>query len=268
VVDGSRTLTVLGLTKVYHGTAAVSDVSFEVGRGDIVGLLGPNGSGKSTTLHSIVGIVRPSAGDILIGGYGHTEPLAKDEFGFVPDDLPFPGSLTAREVTALYRRLRPRYDSALADMLLTVLGLGAHLTKPIGAFSHGMKRKLQLVTALAHRPRLLIMDEPMRGLDPEAAVLLRTVVDMFVRQGGAVLLATHDLAAAEHLCHRVVVISGGTVVAAGAPAQLLSAHGVTGLEELFIRVTGLDQRIAGHRSALSEVRFHELPDQPVDALTE
>ncbi len=254
-------LSVLGLTKAFGRVIAVDGISFDVGSGEIVGLLGPNGSGKSTTLHSIVGILRPTAGAITIGGRHHDEPLAKDGFGFVPDDLPFPGSLSAREVAALHRRLRPGYDNALADLLLDILGLGPHLAKPVTAFSHGMKRKLQLVMALAHRPDLLILDEPMRGLDPEAAVLLRTVIELFTRQGGGVLLATHDLVSAEHQCGRVIVISEGTVVAAGTPADLLATHRVPRLEDLFIKVTKLDQRITRHLAVLSEIRFHQVCDE-------
>jgi len=171
VVDLSNILRVNDLTKRYGRDVGIEDVSFTVEAGEIVGLLGPNGSGKSTTLHCLTGILSATSGTVEIAGVDHELPAAKDGFGFLPDDLPLPESLRSLEVMALHRRLRARFDRDLAEDLLELVGLTDHRDKYVGHYSHGMKRKLQLVIALAHRPRLLIMDEPMRGLDPEAAII-------------------------------------------------------------------------------------------------
>ncbi len=248
-------VSVEGLTRTYDSQGGVADLSFRIGPGEVVGLLGPNGAGKSTTLHCLAGIVAATSGTILFDGHPHDEPAAKDAFGFLPDDLPLPESLRLAEVLSLHRRLRPRYDDGLACDLLELVGLTRHAAKYVGEYSHGMKRKLQLVTALAHRPRFLMLDEPMRGLDPEAAVLVRMLIDSFATAGGAVLVATHDLAAAEKQCHQVVVLAAGKVVATGSPAELIRSAGASGLEEYFIRATGLEAGIDAVRSMIHELDF-------------
>ena len=117
--------------------------------------------------------------------------------------------------------------------------LADHLDKYVGDYSHGMKRKLQLVLATAHRPRLLVLDEPLRGLDPEAAILMNTVIERTAGAGNGVLIATHDLFAAERGCDEVVIVSEGRVVTQGAPAELLERHRAANLEALFLALTGI-----------------------------
>jgi ABC-2 type transport system ATP-binding protein len=248
-------LLVRELTKNYGAKTAVQGVSFDVRPGEIVGLLGPNGSGKSTTLHCLTGILEPTSGQIVIDGHKHTHPAGKDAFGFLPDDLPLPEALRATEVLTLHRKLRPSFDADLADYLIEILGLTPHRDRRVGQYSHGMKRKLQLALALAHSPRLLIMDEPMRGLDPEAAIILDTIVQTFTEQGGAVLVATHDLLAAQHYCHRVVILTDGKVIATGVPADMISERGARNLEHLFVQVTGLQEQMADRQAQVRELVF-------------
>lgn len=252
-VDSDSILRVADLTKRYGRSVGVEGVPFGVGAGEIVGLLGPNGSGKSTTLHCLTGILSPTSGAVTIGGIDHERPAAKDAFGFVPDDLPLPESLRSPEVIALHRRLRARFDDDLAEELLELVGLVDHRDKYVGEYSHGMKRKLQLVIALAHRPRLLIMDEPIRGLDPEAAIVVTTLLETFRQQCGGVLVATHDLLAAEHYCDRVVILTQGRVIASGRPSDLIGEAGVHTLEELFVNVTGLAERMTDTRENLRNI---------------
>ena len=207
--------------------------------GRIVGLLGPNGSGKSTTLHCITGYHRLSSGGITIAGHPHDTAAAKNRLGFLPDDLPLPESLSGRELLMLHAHLRPGLDLAAAYDLFDVFDLADHLDKYVGDYSHGMKRKLQLVLATAHRPRLLVLDEPLRGLDPEAAILMNTVIERSAGAGNGVLIATHDLFAAERGCDEVVIVSEGRVVTQGAPAELLERHRAANLEALFLALTGI-----------------------------
>ncbi|MBT2555476.1 ABC transporter ATP-binding protein [Arthrobacter sp. ISL-5] len=246
-------LQVTGLTKTYGTRHGVQDLSFAVPQGAITGLLGPNGSGKSTTLHCITGFIKLSFGSILIGGAPHESVEAKDHFGFFPDDLPMPESLTASETISFYRRLRPLFSNETASGLTELLGLSSHLDKYVGDYSHGMKRKLQLVLALAHRPELLILDEPMRGLDPEAGLLMNALLKTFTQEGGAILLATHDLVAAERFCDSVVILAEGTMVASGTPRDLMLENGARSLEELFVHATGLHATMIGKEKELQRL---------------
>jgi ABC-2 type transport system ATP-binding protein len=248
-------LSVENLSKIYGTAPAVQNISFAVHPGEVIGLLGPNGSGKSTTLHAITGLVLPTKGQITLSGLSQTMAEAKNYFGFLPDDLPGPGSLRAREIIGLHQRLRPAWDESLVESLLDLLGLRIHLTKYYDEYSHGMKRKLSLVLALAHRPRLLILDEPMRGLDPEAEVIMSSLINLFRAQGGAVLLATHDLGSAATQCDRVVILAQGKLVAEGKPADLVDSVGAASLSEFFINITWLTKKLDVADSELRQLSF-------------
>ncbi|MGL5865586.1 MAG: ABC transporter ATP-binding protein [Dermatophilaceae bacterium] len=249
----SGPLVVREVTKRFGRQVAVDRASFRVDGGRITGLLGPNGSGKSTIIHCITGFHSPTAGQVWIDGHPHHEPAAKDAFGFFPDDLPVPEALTASETLAFHRRLRPRFDQDFARELVQILGLTPSLRKFVGEYSHGMRRKLQLVLALAHHPGLLILDEPLRGLDPEAGALMTAVISEFTQLGGAALMATHDLHAAEGFCDDVVIVSAGEIVATGTPADVVHRAEVRDLEEAFVRITGLSERVTVARSAVSDL---------------
>ena len=246
-------LAVAGLTKDYGTRHGVQDLDFTVRAGEVTGLLGPNGSGKSTTIHCISGFIRPTSGTVKICGLSHDDVEAKDRFGFFPDDLPVPEALTARELLDFHRRLRPLFHDETAAGLADLLGLTPHLEKYVGDYSHGMKRKLQLVLALSHRPDLLILDEPMRGLDPEAGLLMNSLLRTFTREGGAILIATHDLLAAERFCDSVVILAEGRKVAAGHPGELIRESGAASLEELFVHATGLHQAMLGKEEELQRL---------------
>jgi ABC-2 type transport system ATP-binding protein len=238
-------LDVRGLEVALNGVHILDDVNLRVSENECVGLLGPNGSGKSTTLHAITGIVPGSAGRVEISGWDSASREAKASFGLVPDDLPMPTSLTGREFIALHRRLRGvDFDVGLAGELADLLDLTAHLGRPCGEYSHGMRRKLSLVVATAHRPRLLILDEPMRGLDPVAGMVLRHLIATWSREGTAVLLATHDLESAARMCDRVYILSSGSVVAHGAPGDITASTRTADLESAFMRLTRLEEVVA------------------------
>ena len=255
VADGNNVLEVSNLTKTYDKFVGIFDLSFNIAEGEIVGLLGPNGSGKSTTLHCVTGILQETSGSILMAGIDHRQARAKNVFGFMPDDLPLPGSLRLRELQLLHRKLRHDFDSNLADFLVGLLGLTSHNDKYLGEYSHGMKRKLQLAIALAHRPKLLILDEPMKGLDPGAALILRSLLAEYTNQGGAVLIATHDLLAAERYCDRVIILADGRIIAQGSPGRLAAEIGVQSLEQFFVRATGVAGEISEAQGKVREMRY-------------
>lgn len=248
-------LRVENVTKLYGEVAAVSDVSFELEGGHVYGLLGPNGSGKTTCLHVVTGLVDPTTGRVAIGDVPIADPASRLGFGFAPDDLQLPTALTGREFLDLHDRLRHRDDRARATSLLEAFDLVDALDQQIEAYSHGMKRKIQIVAAVMHAPPLLILDEPFRGLDPDAVAVLRSVISSFAAGGRAVLLATHDMARAQLDCDRVVVLDSGVLVADDEPAALVAEHGSgIDLETAFFVLTGRDAT-ARQRKALVDGLF-------------
>ncbi len=248
----SSTLVVDGLGRRFGTHEAVSSLSFTVEAGEQVGLLGPNGSGKTTTLHMLVGLLEPSAGTIRILGDPPSDPVIRRRVGVAPDDLALPGTLTGAEYLGLHAELRGGGPDAMAETLIELLVLGRHLHRPLGDYSHGMKRKLQLIAAVSHRPILVILDEPHRGLDPEASAILSNLLTLLRQAGTAVLVATHDLLRAERDCDRVVILHEGRTVAEGRPADLCRQAGKPDLEAAFLRLTGLEDSMAASTTRLAE----------------
>ncbi len=234
-------LRVEGVVKRYGGFTAVAGLDLSVERGEIHGFLGPNGAGKTTTMKMVCGLVRPTAGTITVGGLDVTRaPLAvKAKLGYVPDRPHLYERLTALEycyfIAGLYAL--PRHDAiARSHALLTLFGLGEKLDHLVESFSHGMKQRLVMASVLLHRPELMIVDEPMVGLDPRGARLLKDVLRREARENGlAVLLSTHTLEVAEEVCDRITVIHRGKRVAGGTPDALRS--GGRRLEAVFLQLT-------------------------------
>jgi ABC-2 type transport system ATP-binding protein len=233
------------LTKYYGSFCAVDDVSLRVPKGALYGFLGPNGAGKTTTLRMIAGILRPTSGRVLIGEDDViASPLAaKARLGFIPD-RPFvyeklTGAEFLRFVAGLYGQDGPVVERRI-DELLEIFELSAWKNELVESYSHGMRQKLIISSALIHRPEVIVVDEPMVGLDPRAARLLKDLFRRFVARGGTVLMSTHTLEIAEALCDRIAIIQGGKIVAAGTVPELKAqtASGDIGLEDLFLRLTG------------------------------
>jgi ABC-2 type transport system ATP-binding protein len=250
------------LTKRYRRTPVLDDVSIAIEPGMIHGLLGPNGSGKTTCLHLVTGLLEPDGGTVLVGGVDVASPASRRLFGFAPDDLPLPGALTGREYLAVHDALRGRDDRARAAELADLLRIVDALDRPVGDYSHGMRRKLQLVAAVMHDPLLLVLDEPFRGLDPESAASLRGLLVAFARAGRAVLVATHDLLRAHRDCGVVTILDRGSVVASGSPDRLLADHPrARTLDDVFLTVTGRAEE-AEQRLERLDAAFAHLPTRP------
>lgn len=240
-----------GIGKDYGTFQAVRELSVGLSPGEIFGLLGPNGSGKSTTLHMLTGLLAPSRGLVEINGVDIRNKESRRWIGFAPDDLPLPMSLTGWEYLQFHHRLRRRDDQYTAAELGDVLGLTKALSRSISDYSHGMKRKLQLIVAVMHSPKLLVLDEPFRGLDPEAAAVLRELLTVFAAAGGSVLIATHDMLRAEQDCDRVLILHQGEQAALGSPRSLRESFGdLATLEDVFLHATHLDQLQAQRRKQL------------------
>lgn len=234
-----------GLTKTYGKFVAVDNIDLHVPRGTMFGFLGPNGAGKTTTLRIIAGIMRPTAGRIWLGGDDVVaDPMAaKARLGFIPD-RPFlyeklTGAEFLRFVAGLYGQEGEVVEKRI-DELLEVFELTRWKHELIESYSHGMRQKLIISSALIHRPECIVVDEPMVGLDPKAARLLKDIFRQFVNRGGTVLMSTHTLDIAETMCDKIAIIQAGKIVAQGTMAELReqTAAGNASLEELFLKLTG------------------------------
>lgn len=234
-----------GLTKTYGKFVAVDNIDLHVPRGTMFGFVGPNGAGKTTTLRIIAGIMRPTAGRIWLGGDDVVaDPMAaKARLGFIPD-RPFlyeklTGAEFLRFVAGLYRQDGEVVEKRIYE-LLDVFELSQWKHELIESYSHGMRQKLIISSALIHRPECIVVDEPMVGLDPKSARLLKDIFRQFVDRGGTVLMSTHTLEVAETMCDRIAIIQTGKIVAQGTMAELReqTAAGDASLEELFLKLTG------------------------------
>jgi ABC-2 type transport system ATP-binding protein len=233
------------LTKHYGSFTAVDGIDLQVPTGQLFGFLGPNGAGKTTTLRMIAGILRPTAGRIFLAGVDLlAEPMrAKARLGFIPD-RPFvydklTGGEFLRFVAGLYGQDGATVERRI-DELLHLFELTQWKDELVESYSHGMRQKLIISSALIHRPELIVVDEPMVGLDPRGARLLKDIFRAFVERGGTVLMSTHTLEVAQAMCDRVAIIQQGRIVAQGTMAELReqTAAGDASLEELFLRLTG------------------------------
>jgi ABC-2 type transport system ATP-binding protein len=233
------------LTKRYGGFTAVNAINLEVPRGELFGFLGPNGAGKTTTLRMIAGILRPTAGSVKIAGIDlAADPIAaKSRLGFIPD-RPFiyeklTGAEFLRFVAGLYDQEGPQVEHRARE-LLALFDLEEWRDELVESYSHGMRQKLIISSAFVHRPEVIVVDEPMVGLDPKAARILKDLFREYTRRGQTIMMSTHTLEVAETMCDRIGIIQGGVIRACGTMAELRASAqaGTMGLEEIFLRLTG------------------------------
>jgi ABC-2 type transport system ATP-binding protein len=235
----------IGLTKKYGRFTAVDGINLTVPEGELFGFLGPNGAGKTTTLRMIAGILKPTAGTVEIGNDDiQARPLhAKMRLGFIPDRPYVYEKLTGAEflrfVAALYGQSGAEIEHR-ADELLELFELTPWKHELVESYSHGMRQKLIISSALVHRPAVIVVDEPMVGLDPRSAKLLKDLFRQFVDRGGTVLMSTHTLEVAETMCDRIAIIQKGKIAAYGTMEELRTqtSSGNMSLEDLFLKITG------------------------------
>ncbi len=233
------------VTKRYGSFTAVDAIDLVVPRGEIFGFLGPNGAGKTTTIRMVAGVLLPTSGRIVVGGNDlATEPeAAKSRIGYIPD-RPFlyeklSGAEFLRFVAGLWGRDGRELEER-ARRLMELFDLVEWQDELIESYSHGMRQKLLISSALIHQPELIVVDEPMVGLDPKSARLLKDLLRTFVARGGTVFLSTHTLEVAEVLCDRIAIIHEGRIIASGTMEELraLVQAGEAHLEDIFLKVTG------------------------------
>ena len=253
-------LQLTGVQKRYGGFQAVKGIDLTVRRGEIFGFLGPNGAGKTTTIRMVAGVLQPTAGRIVIGGddLATSSGAAKARVGYIPDRPYLYDKLSGGEflrfVAGLWGRSGPDVDRRI-DRLLDLFQLTPWKQELIETYSHGMRQKVLISSALIHQPELIVVDEPMVGLDPRSAKVLKELFRAYTDQGGTVFLSTHTLEVAEALCDRIGIISAGEIIALGSMDELRAqAHaGGAHLEEIFLKVTGgeaMAEVIEGLRQAI------------------
>lgn len=231
-------LNINGLTKKYGDKTAVDHLSLTIKGGEIYGFIGHNGAGKTTTLKACCGLIDFDEGEITVDGHSiQREPLlCKSTLAYIPDNPDMYNFLTGYEYLNFVADV---YGISAADRKERMEKYGEMLSitdayaQPISTCSHGMRQKIAVISALIHKPKLILMDEPFVGLDPSAAHMLKTIMKEHCEEGGAIFFSTHVLEVAEKLCHKVAVIKGGKLIANGSMDQV---RGDSSLEEVFLEL--------------------------------
>jgi ABC-2 type transport system ATP-binding protein len=233
------------LVKRYGAFTAVDGVSLDVAPGEIHGFLGPNGAGKTTTIRMIAGLLKPTSGRVVINGHDlAVEPeLAKASLGFIPDRPFIYEKLTAAEFLRFHGGLYAMDEADAArrgDEMLEIFELTRWRDELVESFSHGMKQRLVMSAAFLHRPRAVLVDEPMVGLDPRGARLIKDVFRAMSRRGVAILMSTHTLEVAQEMCDRIAIILRGSIIARGTVDELRELAGGADehLTPVFLKLTG------------------------------
>ena len=233
-------LNIAHLTKAYGEKKAVDDLSLHIAPGEIYGFIGHNGAGKTTTLKSCCGILRFDAGKITVAGKSiRTDPIAcKQVMAYIPDNPDFYEFLSGVKylnfIADVYGVGKTERETRIRNYAER-FGLTDDLAQPISEYSHGMKQKLAVISALLHEPKLILMDEPFVGLDPTASHQLKTIMREHCDRGGAIFFSTHVLEVAEKLCDKVAIIRSGRLVASG---TMEAVKGDQSLEDVFLELEG------------------------------
>jgi len=229
--------------RTFGDRAALRDLDLEVREREVLGLIGPNGAGKTTALRILCGLLEPTSGRATIGGHDtSTDPLeARKLISFVPDGAPLYANLSPRQHFALVGRLHGLDEERIESegkRLLEALDLAERADDPVGTFSRGMRQKTALACAILPRPRLLVLDEPLNGLDAPTTAVFKEVLRAWADRGGSVLYTSHLLDVAERVCDRIAILAGGSLVAVGTMDGLRALAGRDGtLEQVFGALT-------------------------------
>ncbi len=233
-----------GLTKYYGSKPAAKDISFEVKKGEVFGLLGTNGAGKSTTIKMLCGLLKPTRGSIRIGDIDlQRMPLkAKSMMGYLPENPLIYDKLTGAETLELIGKLRKLSIDMIEQRVkyyADTLGLGEQIYHEVGTYSKGMRQKLAIAMTLIHDPEMILLDEPASGLDPRYTKLLKDWIKNLSANGRTVLLSTHIIEMAETLCDKIGIIDQGKMKAMGTVQEIQNSTGVNNLEDAFIRLISI-----------------------------
>ena len=253
---------VSGISVRFGSFLALDNLSLRVMPGEVFGLLGPNGAGKTTTIKVLMGLVVPSSGNVKVCGF---DPLlqpvdVKSRIGYVAENSIVYESLSPRdffEFVVSMRRIDQVSANRVVSRLADVFDLAQYFDSPIATLSMGLKQKVALIAAFIHQPPVLLLDEPLNGLDAKSSRVVKDLMSLHVQRGGAVLFSTHIMEIAEQLCTRIGIIDHGKVIAEGTLEQLRSKTDGKGssLEEVFLKLTNEEAAVADRTRMLREAFF-------------
>jgi len=231
------------LVKKFEDVTAVDDIGLQVAKGELFGLLGPNGAGKTTIINILCGLIKPTSGSAIVGGYDVQKELTKvkELIGVCIQETAVYPYLTGAENVDLFGNLHAMNRETLKTrrvMLLEKMGLTADAKRKAEKYSGGMKRRLSLILALIHDPQIAFLDEPTVAMDPQSRHAVWDFIKELKKEGKTIILTTHYMEEAEELCDRVGIIDYGKLIALGPPKDLISKNQVKSLEDVFIKLTG------------------------------
>ena len=234
-------LEVIKLSKNYNNKEAVTNISFQVNKNEIIGILGPNGCGKTTTIGMILGLLKPTNGSVLIDGIGIEKNRVEllNNLNFISPYIELPKKLTVMQNLRVYGKL---YDvknlKSKIDYLSEKLRLNEIIYKNTGELSSGQKNRVSLAKSIINDPKVLLLDEPTASLDPETGDFVRSFLENYQKEKGAsILLASHNMAEVERLCSSVLMMNHGVIIDQGSPSELIKKHGRKNMEEVFLKLT-------------------------------
>lgn len=252
------------LTKQFGSNKALSELNLRIMPGEIYGLLGPNGAGKTTTIKTVLGLLEPTSGSIRVAGFDPVKnPLeVKARIGYVAENPIVYDSLSPRdflEFVASIRKIDPAASNEMVRSLADAFDMAQYFDSPIATLSLGMKQKVALIASLIHRPKVLLLDEPLNGLDAKSSRIVKDLVSFHAEKGGAVLFSTHVMEVAQQVCTRIGIIYQGKLIAEGTLDQLRSEiHGEDStLEEVFLKLTHEESDVADTTKILREAFFRD-----------
>lgn len=243
MIENGRAIEVRNLVKEYDKFRAVDNLNFHINKGEIFGLLGSNGAGKTTTLQILTGLLKPTQGEVIVGGYNvQTHPMeVKSLIGYLPESPALYNRLTGYEYLMMIGRLRgldPDYMKDKIHKLTKTLDLKSHIDVRLSAYSKGMRQKISIAATFIHDPEILFLDEPTSGLDPRYIKLVKDWVRTISLKQRTTLICTHATSIAESICDRVIVINKGKGIAVGTVPDLIAQTGKDNLEDAFIELVG------------------------------
>jgi len=246
-MNDSIMISVKDLKKFFGDVKAVNGISFDVKKGEVFGLLGPNGAGKTTTIKLLLGLLEPNEGTIKIMDLNPEidEVQIKSRVGYVSEEPLIFKSLTPKDLfnfIASIRKLNAEETSERAQEYMESLGALEYYEQLVATLSHGNKQKIQIISSILHDPDLLILDEPLSGLDAKSVKVVKEIIDIHIENGGAVLFSTHIMEIAEDLCDRIAILNRGKIVGIGTMDELRQQadHVGANLEDVFLRLTEQD----------------------------
>ena len=237
----SNSIEVINLSKSYKTKKAVNNISFKIDENEIVGLLGPNGCGKTTTIGMILGLLKPTSGQVLINGRNieNNKISILHKMNFISPYIELPKKLTVKQNLEVYGRLYDVKELGIKiDYLCEKLRLNEFINKITGELSSGQKNRVSLAKSIINDPSVLLLDEPTASLDPETGDFVRSFLEEYQKEKRtSILLASHNMAEVERLCSSVLMMNKGSIIDQGAPGKLIKKHGRRNMEEVFLKLT-------------------------------